>query len=317
MAEKIIVGNLEVRQNASLYMQFALVKLYPQAFFQESGMFYFFRWSVLALVLLLFPAFGFSQDNGSTSEFTADRYFITFKSSTGLIDPPNPANPVPMGQHSSGQSKKELAKTLGLNGEILSIFDTLNAIHVRMGAQEAERWRQDARVEIVEQEGAVVAMSAESENERTPHYNNETLSVPVVDADTQPALFQDGEFVFDAAINAWRLISFRVTPIIEGFIKHVELIKTDTSPVQVFLKISTPDIACNTPGRIGLRKIGNRFDVSAGFTPLPPGMSCAAVVVPFEATVPIPVFGLPAGIYEYNVNGEFAGSFEFTEDNTL
>ncbi|MCC6923784.1 MAG: hypothetical protein IT525_12105 [Nitrosomonas sp.] len=277
----------------------------------------FFSFVVLVAWLLLFPVSGFSQDNESTSEFTADRYFITFESSAGLIDPPNPANKVPMGQHSSGQSKEALAQTLGLNGDILNIFDALNAIYVRMDAQEAERWRQDERVQIVEQEGAVAVFLAENEDTRTPHYNNESLKVPVVDADTQPALFQDGEFVFDASINAWRLVTFRVTPVIEKLIKNVELIKTDSNPAQVFLKISAPDIACNTPGRIGMRKTGNRFDVSAGFTSPPPGTTCAAVVVPFEVTVPLPVFGLPAGIYEYNVNSEFVGSFELTEDNTL
>lgn len=277
----------------------------------------FFSFVVLVAWLLLFPVSGFSQDNESTSEFTADRYFITFESSAGLIDPPNPANKVPMGQHSSGQSKEALAQTLGLNGDILNIFDALNAIYVRMDAQEAERWRQDERVQIVEQEGAVAVFLAENEDTRTPHYNNESLKVPVVDADTQPALFQDGEFVFDASINAWRLVTFRVTPVIEKLIKNVELIKTDSNPAQVFLKISAPDIACNTPGRIGMRKTGNRFDVSAGFTSPPPGTACAAVVVPFEVTVPLPVFGLPAGIYEYNVNSEFVGSFELTEDNTL
>ncbi|MGG7055532.1 hypothetical protein, partial [Nitrosomonas sp. ANs5] len=206
---------------------------------------------------------------------------------------------------------------LGLNGEILNIFDALNAIYVHMDAQEAERWRQDERVEIVEQDSVVNMMSTENENGRTPYYKNESLKVPVVDTDAQPGLFQDGEFIFDASINAWRLINFRVTPIIEGLIKNVELIITDSNPVQVFLKISSPHISCNVPGKIGMRKTGNRFNVSAGFTPLPPNMACAAVLVPFEEAVPLPVFGLPAGIYEYNVNGEFVGSFELIEDNIL
>jgi len=281
-------------------------------------MFYFLRLLFAALALTLFPMSGFSQDNnGSASELIDDRYFITFKSSTGLIDPPNPANKVPMGQHSSGQSKEELAQTLGLNGEILKIFDELNAIYVRMDAGEAERWRQNEQVESVAQEGAVVALSAENENTRTPHYNNESLKVPVVDADAQPGLFQDGEFVFDASINAWRLISFRITPIIEGLIKNVELFKTDTKPVQVFLKISSPNIFCNESGKIGLRKTGNRFDISAGFTSPPPNTVCALGVIPFEEMVPLPVFGLEPGTYEYNVNGEFNGSFDLTEDNTL
>lgn len=272
---------------------------------------------IAVLALMLLPALGYSQENRSTDELIANRYFITFKSSSGLIDPPDPSNKVPMGQHSSGQSKEELAQILGLNGEILNIFDALNAIYVHMDAEEAERWRQDERVEIVEQDSVVNTMLTENENRRTPHYNNESLKVPVVDTDAQSGLFQDGEFVFDASINAWRLINFRVTPIIEGLIKNVELIKTNTNPVQVFLKISSPDISCNVPGKIGMRRTGNRFNVSAGFTPSPPNIVCATVIMPFDETVQLPVFGLPAGIYEYNVNGEFVGSFELIEVNTL
>ncbi|MGG7056102.1 hypothetical protein, partial [Nitrosomonas sp. ANs5] len=70
------------------------------------------RLLIAALALMLLPAFGFSQDNGSVDELIANRYFITFKSSTGLIDPPDPSNKVPMGQHSSGQSKEELTQIL-------------------------------------------------------------------------------------------------------------------------------------------------------------------------------------------------------------
>ncbi len=162
----------------------------------------------------------------------------------------------------------------------------------------------------------LIAMSMENEDGRIPHYNNGSLKIPVVNTDAQPGLFQDGEFVFDTAINAWRLTTFRATPVIEGLIDEVELIKKNTKPVQVFLKISGPNTSCYTPGKIGLRKSGNRFDVSAGFTP-PQTEACTTAMVSFEATVSLPVFNLPAGTYEYNVNGKFSGSFELTEDNTL
>lgn len=272
---------------------------------------------ITVLALMLFPAVGFSQDEGSDDGVIADHYFITFKSSAGLIDPPDPSNKVPMDQHSSGQSKEALAQVLGLNGEILRIFDALNAIYVRMDAQEAERWRRDERVESVEPDRIITAMLPENEDGQMPHYSNESLKIPVVDTDAQPSLFQDGEFVFDATVNAWRLINFRVVPVIEGLIKNVELITTDANPVQVFLRISSPNIACNVRGKIGLRKVGNQFNVSAGFTPPPPNTVCAMGIIPFEETVQLPVFGLPVGTYEYNVNGEFFGSFELTEDNVF
>lgn len=59
---------------------------------------------------------------------------------------------VPFGEHGTGQSKEELASKLGLRGEIISIFQSINAIHVLIDEAEAERWKKDERVEYVEQD---------------------------------------------------------------------------------------------------------------------------------------------------------------------
>jgi|CXWL01.1.fsa_nt_gi hypothetical protein len=71
-----------------------------------------------------------------------------------LIQPPDESKRnsgiVPFGEHSTGQSKEELVNKLGLRGEIVSIFDTINAIHVLVDEAEAERWKKDLRVEYVE-----------------------------------------------------------------------------------------------------------------------------------------------------------------------
>ena len=101
----------------------------------------------------------------SGSLFIENSWFITFKdtseftpgsSARPLIDPPDESKrglkSVPFGEHSTGQSKEALAKAMALNGQVLAILDTINAVHVKMSAAEAEKWRQDERVESVEQD---------------------------------------------------------------------------------------------------------------------------------------------------------------------
>lgn len=61
---------------------------------------------------------------------------------------PTPPN---FGEHSTGQDRAELAKTLGLkNGKVHRIFDAINAVHVLADADEAETLRNDPRVLVVE-----------------------------------------------------------------------------------------------------------------------------------------------------------------------
>ncbi len=97
--------------------------------------------------------------------FIKDSYIIGLKKASVfnqdadgslLIEQPNELKRgqenVPFGEHSTGQNKETLAATMGLQGEVLAIFDTINAVHVKMDAEEAEKWRKDERVEYVEQD---------------------------------------------------------------------------------------------------------------------------------------------------------------------
>jgi len=292
-------------------------------FFIETKM----RLSIAILALLLFPVFGFAQNGGSGSELIDDHYFITFKASAGVIDPPNPANQVPIGQHSSGQNKEELAQTLGLDGEILRIFDALNAIYVRMGAQEAERWRQDGRVENVEQDRTGVFAVNEPENE-FPYYRDGVLTIPRVDTDEQPAAFVEGKFVFDSDSNSWRLRQYKPSDPVEEHGRSIYFLEpddgvdieiVDSHPVQVFLRIRGHLAnGCLAVKGIHQRLKNNRFEVAVTSTGHSDGnFACTQALVPFERVVPLQVYGLPRGTYGYVVNGEVDGSFELTKDNSL
>ncbi len=82
-------------------------------------------------------------------------YIVTFKKDAGLVQPPNEANRgkgnIPFAQHSTGQSKSALTTALGTKGEVTSIFEAINAAHIKMDAKEADRLRQDKRVLRIDQ----------------------------------------------------------------------------------------------------------------------------------------------------------------------
>ncbi len=87
--------------------------------------------------------------------------FVQKDSEKSLIDPPDESQRgtgnIPFGEPSSGQSKESLSAIMGLRGEVLAIFETINAVHVMMDEDEADRWRKDDRVEYVEQDTIVTS----------------------------------------------------------------------------------------------------------------------------------------------------------------
>lgn len=272
---------------------------------------------IVFLAACLCGSFAFAQ------EVVKDSYIILFQQNAGVIDPPNPANAgkVPMGQPTSGQNKEQLEVELGLNGKIVFILEVSNGIVVKMNEQEAQQWRNDVRVMSVEQDFLLSSFDAIQDVQGDfPLYRDNKLTIPRVDTDQQAGIFQGGVFQYDSAINAWRLQDYRVAPVADIFLldsNAVELIVKETLPTQVFLKVkgSFSD-SCQTLGRVNHRLKGNRFEVvisvaSSG------SQACFPEVKPFEKIIPLPVYGLPVGNYEYIVNGKITGSFELKSDNNL
>lgn len=160
----------------------------------------FFSRSLLIAVFAIFLPLNsvFSQ------ELIENSYIITFKEDAGVIDPPNPENKgkVSVGQPTSGQNKNELAVQLELNGEIVAILEANNKIIVEISAEEAERWRQDERVQSVEQGKLGVFADINRIQADYPAYRNDILIVPRVDTDEQTGQFQDGVFQYDPTVDA-------------------------------------------------------------------------------------------------------------------
>lgn len=270
---------------------------------------------LLALILSILPLHAVHSQHAIENS-----YIILFKEDANVIDPPNPANAgkVPMGQPTSGQNKEDLAVTLGLQGEIAIILEVNNGIVVKMDAQEAEKWRQDPRVSSVEQEMYLAAFTDNDQiKDDHPFYQDGILLIPRVDTEEQPGLFQNGVFEFDPVLGAWRLLNFDINPVLEWLIPQVELIILESFPVQVFLKLSGSVTACSDL-KINQRFKENRFEISViPFSTLGPDTACIAVVLPFEKIIPLQVYGLPAGTYEYIVNNHYTGTFELANDNNL
>lgn len=157
--------------------------------------------------------------------------------------------------------------------------------------------------------------------EDNPAYSASTsrLSIPYVDSSSQPGFYQNVvvEFFKD---DLWRLVDFR-TGVSVKVIANVELIKTESFPVQVFLKISGMNHAgCSEVGSANTSISGNKFKVFLYYDPksIPAAdVACLGWVRPFTKTVPLPVYSLQLGRYEYEVNGIFRGEFTLAVDNRL
>ncbi len=156
-----------------------------------------------------------------------------------------------------------------------------------------------------------------------PVFKDGKLSIPRVDTEAQTNNYQKVEFQFDHSTNSWKLLNFIETKIVPGpatYEEKVEVIRVDSSPVQVFLKISGQfSDGCAHFQKINQTLKNNTFEITLhlGPNPFPQGMACTTALVPYEKIIPLEVYGLSAGTYEYSVNGEHTGTFTLSKDNTL
>ncbi len=151
-----------------------------------------------------------------------------------------------------------------------------------------------------------------------PEYASSRLTIPAVDAEGKPGFFQD--VVIEATDNdLWRLVEAYEGVAID-VIEQVELIKTDSFPVQIFLKMSgTFRNGCGAVDQISHQLKDNQFTIKAYYKlDKNPGLTvCTQAMVPFTYTFALPIYGLKAGQYQYTLNDSFSGSFELAADNSL
>jgi len=163
-------------------------------------------------------------------------------------------------------------------------------------------------------------LSTASSNEETPIFNGDTLRIPAVDSSEKSVEFQDVMFKFNEQ-GEWLLLDYKVGKEIQK-IEEVEIIQTETFPIQIFLKVSGFfSNGCQNIGQIRHKLVENNFEVFIYYEndeKFPPEeFTCTAAVAPFSKVIPLPVYSLKEGRYRYTVNSDFSGVFDLANDNGL
>jgi hypothetical protein len=153
-----------------------------------------------------------------------------------------------------------------------------------------------------------------------PAYQDGLLTIPSIDTVDKVGNYQDVSFNIKQD-GTWQLVNFKELDnkgLTLAPVKNVEVITTNTFPVQVFLKISGAfNSGCGDLGPVNQRFVGNKFEVSFNaIFPFPMIYLCTQNIRPFVKTIPLSVYGLSAGAYSYSVNGK-TGSFNLAADNKL
>jgi hypothetical protein len=126
------------------------------------------------------------------------------------------------------------------------------------------------------------------------------LFIPSIDAAQGQSGYHDArlEFVRD---DLWRLT--HITPASElRSVYEVRVIETDTFPVQVLLEVDGVVGYTCSKLHIEKRRVDDTFHVSIQQEESLPGTACIALAADFSWVVPLDVYGLPAGEYQYVVN---------------
>jgi len=153
-----------------------------------------------------------------------------------------------------------------------------------------------------------------------PVYKDGVLTIPSINTAEKVGQYQDVTFKLTEQ-GYWQLSNLKAMGSVIGNISlglapiiKVEVVKTDTFPTQVFLRVSGGfSDGCPHMGQINQRLENNRFDVTVTSQHVI-GTICPAIETPFVKTFPLAVYGLSAGTYSYNVNGT-TGTFTLAVDN--
>lgn len=157
-------------------------------------------------------------------------------------------------------------------------------------------------------------------DDKAPVLDGVELNVPAVESSGIPGVFQDVRFKMTGFGNLWQLQAFKVGQPLNN-LEQVELMQTDAFPVQVFLRVSGYlSNGCEEVGQIQAKQVGDTFKVFVYYKNQPPveegaDYACTQALVSFSEVVPLSVYGLQAGEYQYSVNEQFLGTFYLSADN--
>ena len=159
-----------------------------------------------------------------------------------------------------------------------------------------------------------------------PLFENDSLYIPTIDSPDLPGIYQEVKFEYGKQ-SGWSLLDFKIGQLIDIItnedltpgINKVEIIQTDSFPIQIFLKITARlKTECEEFGQIRTKLLGETFQIFAYYSNNHSGCASVGGSVPFiTKIIPLDVYSLKAGEYKYSVNSNFTGAFSLSEDNNI
>lgn len=177
---------------------------------------------------------------------------------------------------------------------------------------------------------AVIASSCTAYAQNAATFDNKkTITIPRIDTPEQVAQYQNVTFELDSNTNTWKLTGGYILnsqnpgyQIGTANLDTVEVVKTTSFPVGIYLKAISSNVnGCPRMESISInhKLVGSSFYVNISVPSYVnddnnPQYFCTANRKPLNQTVALPVYGLKAGTYSYDVNG-ITGTFTIDTDN--
>ncbi len=135
-----------------------------------------------------------------------------------------------------------------------------------------------------------VAFSAD-----TPSFQENVLTIPTINTPEQTGQFQDATFELTPQ-GTWQLLDFKQIGTqglgMEGVVDKVEIITTDSFPVQVLLRVTGYfSNGCPSIGQINHHLKDNHFDVIINSISPTGDIACTQAIEPFRRIFHYPFMG--------------------------
>ena len=161
----------------------------------------------------------------------------------------------------------------------------------------------------------------EAANKEVVFFDGTILTIPAISLEKQEGAYQEVKFKL-LPDGKWELLDYKTRGMVGG-ITDVNIVLTETFPVQGFLEVSGTHMSgCGSIEKVRHQLVGNTFIVSVDDIPYPSKPlteddipMCTMALVDFSKTISLPLYGLKDGEYKYIVNDEFSGVFNVSNDN--